>query len=169
VLVQLEFGHRVLVQHMLVQHMPVQLAPVHLGPIHLGVLHFALVHHGLARGALVHGALVDLAPRSLVLVQLVLQRDDAVVRCASAMSNEDFEPVRQAARNFHKVIKVYQSRFLETFDQIRHVVGMGEWPDGDKGAFDAKLVVSEIEDAVDHLTREPGAFEGVASDGECGP
>ncbi len=33
--------------------------------------------------------------------------DDARVSGASAMSNEDFEPVRQTARNLHKVIKVH--------------------------------------------------------------
>lgn len=84
------------------------------------------------------------------------------------MAGVEQEPGRETAGDFDKVIEVHQSRFFEEFDEIGDVVGAGERPDGDEGAFDAEFVVGEVEDAIDVLARESGRFEGGASDGEGG-
>ncbi len=82
------------------------------------------------------------------------------------MSHEDFEPFGEAARDFHKVIEVYQSGIFEDFNQVGHIIRTGKWSDGDERAFDAELFVGEVENSIDGLTREPGALESVAPDGE---
>ena len=89
--------------------------------------------------------------------------------CAdSGVASVKQEPFRESAGYLDKVIEVHQSRFFEEFDEIGDIVGAGERPDGDEGAFDAEFIVGEVEDAIDVFSRESGRFEGGASDGEGG-